>query len=93
MAQVAPLRECQSMVVVSTAIRSRSIHLGASHHCCSVVFVAIFFLLFHSHSLFQGGRYIVPSVNNSLRKEEVSPSLKPAYLRPQIEWVRSRMLL
>jgi hypothetical protein len=58
MAQVAPLRECPSMVVVSTAIRSRSIHLGTSHHCCSVVFVAIF-ELFHSHSLFQGGRYIV----------------------------------
>ncbi len=36
-AQVAPLRECVSMVVVSTAIQSRSIHLGASHHCSSVV--------------------------------------------------------
>jgi hypothetical protein len=84
MAQVAPLRECPSIVVVSTVIRPRSIHLGASHHCCSVVFVAIF-ELFHSHSLFQRGRYFVPSVNNSLRKE-VSPGLKPACLRPQIEW-------
>jgi len=77
MAQVAPLRECPSIVVVSTVIRPRSIHLGASHHCCSVVFVAIF-ELFHSHSLFQRGRYFVPSVNNSLRKE-VSPGLKPAW--------------
>ncbi len=87
MAQVAPLREYPAMVVVSTAIRSRSIYLGASHHCCSLVSVAIF-ERFHSHSLFQGGRYIVLCVDNSLRKEG-SPGLKPACLRPQIERVRS----
>jgi hypothetical protein len=40
--------------VVSTAIRFRSIHLFASRHCCSVVFVGIF-ERFQSHSLFQGG--------------------------------------
>ncbi len=42
MVQVVPLRECPAMVVASTAIRSRSFHLGASHHCCSVPFFKAF---------------------------------------------------
>ncbi len=90
MAKVAPLRECPSIVVVSIAIRSPSSHLGATHNCCSVVFVAIF-ERFPSHILFQGGRYTVPSVNNSLRKE-VSPGLKPVCFRPQIERVHLEWL-
>jgi hypothetical protein len=73
MAQVAPLRECPSMVVVSTAIRSRSIYLGASHHCCSVL-SAVIFERFHSHSLLQGGRYLFCSKFRQLRDLRLSGS-------------------
>ncbi len=90
MAQVAPLREYPSMVVVSTAIRSRSIYLGASHHYCSVVSVCSHFWTLSQPQPVSGWQvsYTVPSVNNSLRKE-FSPPLKPACLRPQTERVRS----